>query len=232
MEKIRFVCATRETREHFSDRTMLGRTLRVFERLPMLELQLFAENGRGLAEVYNEAIEQATAHPALLVFVHDDVLIPDFYMFSQFDAAMHHFDIVGVAGNVRRVPRQPSWYFTRKEAGQKGLRDEGQYLSGAVGGGRDFSGCALNIYGPPGRPCKLLDGLLLAVRSETLHRTGLRFDPRFDFHFYDLDFCRQAEILGLRMGTWPLSVIHASGGCYDSPAWQEGYCRYLEKYGE
>ncbi len=232
MEKIRFVCATRETHAHFSTQTMLGRTLQVFERLPMLELQLFAENSRGLAAVYNEAIEQSKDRPAILVFVHDDVHLTDFYMAGQLDLALRHFDVAGVAGNVRRVPRQPSWYFSSREPGRKGVRDEAQYLSGAVGGGSNFPDCHLNLYGPTARPCKLLDGLLLAVRSETLHRTGLRFDPRFEFHFYDLDFCRQAELLGLRMGTWPLSVIHASAGNFNSPAWADGYRHYLEKYGE
>jgi hypothetical protein len=42
---------------------------------------------------------------------------------------------------------------------------------------------------------------MLAARSNTLAEKGLRFDPLFDFHFYDLDFCRQAELRKLRMGT-------------------------------
>jgi hypothetical protein len=39
----------------------------------------------------------------------------------------------------------------------------------------------------------VLDGLLLAARSETLLSNQLTFDERFDFHFYNMDFCRQAE---------------------------------------
>jgi len=37
-----------------------------------------------------------------------------------------------------------------------------------------------------------------------LDQEGAAFDPRFQFHFYDLDFCRQAEQRGLKMGTWAL----------------------------
>jgi GT2 family glycosyltransferase len=75
----------------------------------------------------------------------------------------------------------------------------------------------------------LLDGLLLAVRSETLTRSGLRFDPQFRFHFYDMDFCRQAEKLGLSCGTWDLSVMHESGGNFASAEWQSAYDAYLLK---
>jgi len=41
---------------------------------------------------------------------------------------------------------------------------------------------------------------------------NLGFDERFGFHFYDLDLCRQAEQRGIRTGTWPISVVHESGG--------------------
>ena len=53
----------------------------------------------------------------------------------------------------------------------------------------------------------------------------------FDFHFYDLDICRQFESKQLKMGTWPISVIHESGGAFGTPAWQDSYKKYLEKWG-
>jgi GT2 family glycosyltransferase len=71
---------------------------------------------------------------------------------------------------------------------------------------------------------------MLACRSKTLLDNGLHFDERFNFHLYDLDFCRQAEQKGLRMGTWPISVIHESGGSFGSPSWKDGYQEYLGKW--
>ena len=76
-----------------------------------------------------------------------------------------------------------------------------------------------------------MDGLLLAVDSQVLKKAGLRFDERFSFHFYDLDFCRQAEIKHLKMGTIPLSVVHLSGGNMDQ-VWRNTYDEYLKKWGE
>ena len=76
-----------------------------------------------------------------------------------------------------------------------------------------------------------LDGVLLAARAGTLQREAIGFDEDFDFHFYDLDFCRCARALGLRLGTWPIRITHRSGGGYGSPAWREGYRKYIAKWG-
>jgi GT2 family glycosyltransferase len=108
-----------------------------------------------------------------------------------------------------------------------------QNLSGVLGHGEGFPNLKeLSIYGEPCQECKLLDGVLLAVRSQTLIEHDLWFDPRFKFDFYDLDFCRQAEERGLTMGTWALSIIHASAGQLGSPSWRAAYDDYLEKYAE
>jgi len=65
-----------------------------------------------------------------------------------------------------------------------------------------------------------------------LQLAGVRLDPNFSFHFYDLDFCRSAEAAGLRIGTWPIAITHASGGAsLQSPAWAESVERYLHKWG-
>jgi hypothetical protein len=97
-------------------------------------------------------------------------------------------------------------------------------------------GCAGNRRRQPLQPSwpfqevKLLDGLLLAAYSETLIKNNIRFDEQFDFHFYDLDFCRQAEMNGVTMGTIPLSLVHESGGNFGTDSWKQGYQKYLQKW--
>jgi GT2 family glycosyltransferase len=73
---------------------------------------------------------------------------------------------------------------------------------------------------------------MIAVRSDILMKTRLSFDPRFTFDFYDLDFCRQAESRGIRMGTWAISTIHASSGKLGGDTWRAAYEVYLAKYDE
>jgi hypothetical protein len=71
-----------------------------------------------------------------------------------------------------------------------------------------------------------------ALGTSELRPTGLRFDPQFRFHFYDLDFCRQAELRALRMGTWSIAVVHESAGDPNNQSWEDAYQAYLAKYGE
>ena len=230
--KIRFVTATRLSKGEFFKSTPLGRSLpnyREFPKRQIIEARVFPNNSEGLSSIYNTAIEEARTDPAILIFIHDDVYLSDYYWAEHLHEALEHFDIVGLAGNRRRVPRQASWMYLDEEF----TRDIHENLSGVLGHGDPFPNLRqLSVYGEPGQEVKLLDGVMLAVRSRTLIERDLRFDPRFRFHFYDMDFCRQAEIRNMRMGTWAISVVHASAGALGVTDWRLAYRSYLDKYGE
>ena len=222
--KFRFVCATRATTEGFQLDCALGRSLDLY-RYPSTEVRLSPENKVGLPQIYNAAIRDAAWNPAILIFAHDDVFLSDYFWREHIVAGLRDFDILGLAGNRRRVPMQPAWlfldtYFTSDE----------DNLSGTVGHGDGFPPEHLSAYGPASVECKLLDGVMLIAHSEKLITNNLFFDEQFDFHHYDLDFCRQAEIQGLRMGTCALSVIHQSLGNYDSDGWRNSYKKYISKW--
>lgn len=225
---IRLVCATRCSQANFMRDTALGRSLAVQRHVRPPELLLFENNATGLATLYNAAIEQAASSPAILVFVHDDVSIQDFFWTERIREALAQFDIVGLAGNRRRSPLQPAWAFATRDF----KWDSPEYLSGTVGHGKGFPCDEVTYFGPSGAECKLLDGLMLIADSARLIGAGVRFDEQFEFHFYDMDFCRQAELKGLRMGTWPISVVHESAGAFNTPPWRVAYDRYLRKYGQ
>jgi GT2 family glycosyltransferase len=226
MKPIRLVCATRHSREQFATESALGRSLSIYRHATPPEFLLYEKNSYGLSTVYNAAIDHAKDNPAILVFIHDDISLVDFYWVERIYEAAAKFDIAGLAGNTRRVPYQPAWAFVNAQFEW----DERQYLSGVVGHGKGFPCENISVFGPSARECKLLDGLMLIADSERLHSAGVRFDEQFMFHFYDMDFCRQAELKGLTMGTYPISVVHESGGAFGTPTWREGYQRYLQKY--
>ena len=71
----------------------------------------------------------------------------------------------------------------------------------------------------------------VAGQLNTIANTGLRFDSRFDFHFYDVHFCRTARSLGLRLGTWPIALTHQSGGSFGDD-WRCSHAEYLAKWGD
>jgi hypothetical protein len=225
--KIRIVCATRKGREDFFTHTALGKSLSLY-RPAAVEIRLFPENDRGLPGLYNKAIDESAKDGAALLFMHDDLHLCDFHWADRVRQGLGAFDVIGLAGNRRRVPRQPGWLFLDERL----TPDNRENLSGAVGHGRGLPLDTIDVFGPSGQPVKLLDGLFLAVGSETLRAKSIRFDERFDFHFYDVDFCRQAENAGLRMGTWPISVVHESSGGFISDGWRRGYESYLDKWGE
>jgi GT2 family glycosyltransferase len=225
--RIRVVCATRKDRDGFFSMTALGKSLNL-HRPPEVEVRLFPSNEQGLPAVYNTAIAESVRDDIILLFAHDDIHLCDFHWAERLREALSAFDVVGLAGNRRRLPRQPGWRFID----EKLTSDSRDNLSGKVAHGSGYPAASISAWSPSGQDVKLLDGLFLAARSATLQSKELRFDERFQFHFYDLDFCRQAEQAGLRMGTWPISVIHESVGAFTGDGWQRGYERYLEKWRE
>ncbi len=89
----------------------------------------------------------------------------------------------------------------------------------------------LDTFGPTPATVKLLDGVFIAARADSLKQAAVRFDPRFKYHFYDLDFCRQCEAAGLTMGTWPIAISHGSYGSWGD-SWRKARNIYLDKWRE
>jgi GT2 family glycosyltransferase len=218
------VSATRLQWWTFEAEAPLARSMQRLKPDPRLTLRISAGNKRGLPEIYNTRIEAPEAAD-ILIFVHDDVFIDDFFIVDRLLAGLATFDVIGVAGNTRRVARQPSWYTTTEA-----FEPDAAHLSGAIAHSATAAG-AVSFYGPAPAACELLDGVFLAVRKSTLLGRGVRFDPRFTFHFYDMDFCRSARQAGLTLGTWPIVLTHKSPGNFGLD-WQSGLAIYLDKWGE
>jgi GT2 family glycosyltransferase len=229
---VKLVTATQTSESMFWSATYLGRSLRrIPQNLRPRLAAAFSNSGhhaRGLSEVFNHAID--TAEPdGVLLFVHDDVYLNDWFLAQRLREALERFDIVGLAGSTNPDFSQPSWglHFDadlNPLGWQPGLR-----ASGAVNH-FDYSCPNVSVYGACPSPCVLLDGLFLAIKVQVAQATGLRFDPRFRFHCYDIDFCRTAAGMNLRLGTWPIAVTHDSGGGYNSAAFKEGARLYLDKW--
>ena len=228
---INVVVGSRLDRESFFKESLLGRTL--IRRPETTKYHLFLDNRTGLSKIYNLAVAEEEDPNRIFVFIHDDVMITDLFWEERVCKALETFDVVGVAGTTVRHPKQPSWIFKSIDLASNTLaREDLANLSGRVGHGDGFPPKNVSRYGPVPLSVKLLDGVMLCVKGKTLLDHALRFDEQFDFHFYDLDFCRQAEKLGLRCGTFDLSLIHKSGGNFGSEAWRKGYQSYLAKWND
>lgn len=224
MSRVIIASATRLPAEKFWQESALGQSLRRLAFDTGLSATVAFDNAEGLPAIYNRVIEAAPP-ASLLVFLHDDVWIDDIFFSQRIAEGLEAFDAIGVAGNRRRVRLQPAWAFVD----DKLTWDERANLSGSVAHGKMPFG-AVSHFGPAPAECELLDGVLLAASRDVLISHEIRFDERFSFHFYDMDFCRSMRAKGLRLATWPIAMTHQSGGAFGTPAWRAAREIYLRKW--
>lgn len=223
--KTKLVITSRETESNFFKNTATGKSLSRQKKIFELELILFVENKEGLPKIYNQIIYESKNQPVNLIFAHDDLHFIDFFWYDKIIEGLQFFQILGIVGNKRRVKNQPTWFATDKRF----VQDEPN-LSGIIGHGYKYPPENISYYGPARQRVMLLDGLLLATNSQILLDNNIKFDEQFDFHFYDMDFCRQAEKNNIKCGTWDISLIHESSGILGSADWESAYEKYLEKW--
>jgi GT2 family glycosyltransferase len=223
---LRIIAATRYDQPAFQRDTLLGRSLSQLISRPGVCAEVACRNTSGLPDIFNAALARAQ-DADVIIFTHDDVWFEDWFLPERLTEALARFAVVGVAGNRRRAPRQPSWIFLDTAL----TSDAQDNLSGAVGHRRG-SQQGIRYYGESPCQVRLLDGIFLATKVERLRQAGVRFDPRFRFHFYDLDFSRACEQAGLELGTWPIAITHGSNGDFCSPEWHQAYAEYLSKWKE
>jgi Glycosyltransferase like family len=226
---IEVVSATRLSENDFWAKSALGLSLKRLSFDPRLVTHIAFSNRRGLPEIFNARITEGLGQGPL-VFIHDDVWIDDYHFGDRITEGLNTYDVVGVVGNRRRLEKQPAW--AAVYSNNKLEWDDKTQLSGAVAHGPDPFG-KVGYFGRVPASCELLDGVLLAAKRSTLKTKNVLFDTQFDFHFYDMDFCRTARERGLKLGTWPISITHQStGGGYETPQWKHKYDQYIEKWKE
>jgi GT2 family glycosyltransferase len=223
---IEIVSATRLSESDFWNKSALGISLQRLKYDKRLVAHLAFENRLGLPEIYNARIT-AKNNNDILVFIHDDVWLDDYFLADRVIAGLRAYDVIGIAGNQRRVPRQAAWGFldTRLNADCW----DSPNLRGSIAQGKSPFGDVW-YFGATPAECELLDGVFLAAKKSVLTTNNVLFDPRFNFHFYDMDFCRSARQHGLRLGTWPICMTHQSIGAFGTAQWNENYRAYIEKW--
>jgi GT2 family glycosyltransferase len=223
--KVEIISATRRSAADFHAQSALGISLQRLAFDGRLVARIAFANTHGLPDVYNRGLVAAESD-SIVVFMHDDVWIDDHFFSQRIVAGLSTYDVIGVAGNRRRVAGQPAWPFVDL----KFTWDQRENLSGAVAHGQHPFG-PVSHFGDAPAACELLDGVFMAAKKSVLTDKQINFDQRFDFHFYDMDFCRAARQGGLTLGTWPICLTHQSGGAFGTEPWQAAYRRYLDKWG-
>lgn len=224
MADIRFITATRSKNiEAFNADTLTGQTIHKLAQLTPMTLHVGFDSADGLAAVYNPQIDAANPDD-ILVFVHDDVRFDDWLLAYRLHEALEVFDVIGIAGNSRQA-NQRGWCISKNSIDDEPFSlGEPRFAIGVLNNPSTYS-----IVGPA--QVQLLDGVFMAVKAKTLQTTGIRFDPQFKYHHYDLDFCRQCEQANLKMGVWPIAMTHAPLLGNIGQEWFDSGTAYLRKWG-
>lgn len=218
---VHIVSATRSNEADFWLNSLLGRSLSQPQHCD-LSARICFNNSEPLPLHYNASID--AVDEGIIIFCHDDVDLGASSLIPSLEAALERFNIVGVAGNQRSWPGQSSWWLK-----PNGIDFDYPFLSGAISHGLPES-AKLDVFGPTPMPVLMLDGVFIAVNVCTLHNSNLRFDQRFAFHLYDSDFCKSAQLQGFSMGTWPLSLVHASGGDIANASFHDALVLFKAKW--
>ena len=142
--------------------TALARSLGRLTHDRRLAFHVTLSNSTGLPEIYNRRIRES-AHD-ILVFVHDDVWIDDYFLATRVIDGLGLYHVIGVAGNTRLVDSHVAWHLRKGEW-------DFPHLSGSVAHGAAPFG-RISHYGDSPRECELLDGVLLAARRSVLQEKG------------------------------------------------------------
>jgi len=175
-------------------------TITTFDLIPAYK------NTSGLCTVYNNYLIPANFKKYdCILFVHDDVFIDSINFLVEIrNLFKQGFDIVGLAGGSKIQVKKPClWHLLCKS----------ESLSGIVSHYKNNTDYAPTIFGPTPKQVILLDGLFLAVRTKSISKNKIKFDTNIKgFHHYDLKFCLDCHLAGLRLTTAPIHVIHESPG--------------------
>ena len=202
--------ATKATSDSF-------RTSRLFKSLThheentinTFDLQPTYKNTSSLCAVYNNYLtpENLKKYDCIL-FVHDDVFIDSINFLVQIrNSFKRGFDVVGLAGGSKLQIKKPClWHITCKR----------ETLSGIVSHYQNNTDYSPTIFGPTPKEVVLLDGVFLAIRTKSIAKEKIKFDTNLKgFHYYDLKFCLDCHLAGLRLTTAPIHVIHESPGLFN-----------------
>lgn len=168
------------------------------------ELVLNKGNTQGLPAAYNQTM--LSHHADWMVFVHDDVYIDDAMLVSKLENAhnIHGYDIVGLAGCLNPIIKSHNLWHVMAERSD---------LRGQVAHPVNASGQIITTpFGPTPSRVVIIDGLFMAVRMKSVEKTPWKFNENYSFHHYDMSSCIDANRHKLKIGVYPINVIHSSPG--------------------
>jgi glycosyltransferase involved in cell wall biosynthesis len=205
--------STRESKPEFTEYLKKSSG---FKKLEVIEK---VNNGsKSLAQVYNEVLSEAKTD--IVVFCHDDIY---FETTSWYNKLLKHFErsefgIIGMAGTTQ-MPSSGMWWEDRRK------------MVGIVNhesGGKKWESKYAESLGNSIMETVVVDGLFIAVDKRKIKKN---FNEDFKgFHFYDIPFCFENHIEGVKVGVITnIRITHKSIG-QTNEQWEENRKLFETKY--
>jgi len=196
---------------------------------PNYKLDIVWDNTDGMPTVYNRKIQEyKDSDVEFLVCVHDDVYIDDLKLYEKLKTAKEKlgYDIVGLAGGLNpRLTNPALWHIMTDRNQQRG---EVAHPAG------NNNQTMTTAFGPTPSRVAIADGLFLGLHMPSILKTDWKFNENYTFHHYDISSCIDANRAKLRIGVYPIHVIHSSPGLMSihENAWAKSNEKFLKEYAE
>lgn len=167
----------------------------------------FLNNTKGLSELYNEVLDKyRDSDYSYIIFLHNDLIFVNLKAFLL-EIINENRPIMGLAGCIDAPRYGVSPLAWNTIAGEKQAGEVWHKINPDLP-------LIKNRYANNSRafPAISIDGLCIIVSREAFINPKLKFDNRFTFDFYDMDFCFTAATLGIKIGIINAPVIHYSVG--------------------
>ena len=225
MKQVLLVTATKaKTLEEFQQRP-LAKSLQILSdtRYPndtLFDFEIVKDNSTGLPEVYNRYLIEKNKDKIVL-FVHDDLEIHDLNLVEKLNEST--WDITGLAGTAQfQIQDKNLWHVCAPREAHSGSVTHPLAIQNGNQIQVDPSRRLSTLFGPAPQRCLVLDGLFIAVDVEKVLEVNWQFDERHKFHHYDISSCLLANEKKLKMGTYPIFVVHHGlGNSFMTPEWEE-----------
>ena len=186
---------------------------------------IFFNNTKGLSACYNKVLD-SNKDADYILFIHDDCLLTDMFVFEKLENAFKTFDIVGVAGSKSfDIKRRPVVWHNSDRSQWSGAVEHPieQRTDNLIDGNFNYI-----MYGQTPSQCAIIDGLFIGVNNKKIGE--LRFIEEFDFHFYDLAFSIEAFKKQLKVGVTNIHLTHMSHGDFRNEKWAKLEQKFIERY--
>lgn len=222
MKNIKIVSCTRHSAETVRE-TPLYKSIQDLKDLN-IELEFIYNNAESLSKVYNKYLSLKDYD--FVVFCHDDVYIDDGKLQHKLYNAYNKlgYNIIGIAGGLNPEIRYPAlWHIMCSKNHHRGQ------VATPVNGSFEIYTTTFGIT--PSRVV-VADGCFLAIHLPSIQKTSWKFNENYSFHHYDIASCIDANSLKLKIGVYPIYIIHSSPGLtsLDDPVWSPSNVKFLKEY--